>query len=231
MQCRSGTPRPEQGFALLNIKPDAVTYLDAERAEIAPHIPAECRTVLDVGCWRGAFGQYLKQQRPWLEVWGIDSSSEAVRHAEIRLDHFLYGDYPEVVPDLRFDCIVFNDVLEHMVDPWTALSSAIPLLAKGGRVVASIPNVRHYSVLRGLALQGDWRYADCGLLDRTHLRFFTRKSMVRLFDQSGFTVREIEPVNMSTSDRLGSIVRRFPRLAAELLFLQYVVVAEPIVCE
>lgn len=203
-------------------------YLDLQRDEVEPFVPAGSRSILDVGCWRGRFGQMVKSRRPGVEVWGLDSDADAISVARGRLDGVIHGSYPEDVPRRRFDCVVFNDVLEHLADPWTALGSAGPLLEEGGSVVASIPNIRHYSVLRDLALRGRWTYTDTGLLDRTHLRFFTRASIEDLFDSAGFVVNRLEAVNEHTDDRLGVVLRGILRgRRRDLLNLQFVVVAKP----
>jgi GT2 family glycosyltransferase len=93
----------------------------------------------------------------------------------------------------RFDAIVCADVLEHLRDPGRFLGRARGWLAPGGRLIASIPNVRHHSVLRGL-LEGDWTYEPAGLLDRDHLRFFTRREIEKLFYRAGFTVADLAAV-------------------------------------
>jgi 2-polyprenyl-3-methyl-5-hydroxy-6-metoxy-1,4-benzoquinol methylase len=81
------------------------------------------------------------------------------------------------LPEEAFDCIVCNDVLEHLITPWQVLGKLAILLKPGGHFVASIPNVQYWGVLKDLVFEGDWRYADEGVLDVTHLRFFTRRSI------------------------------------------------------
>lgn len=83
--------------------------------------------------------------------------------------------------------MILADVLEHLADPWETLRQVRRVLAPGGTVVASIPNVRHWQVVRDL-LEGRWEYAEAGILDRTHRWFFTRRSLARLFEETGFTV-------------------------------------------
>ena len=95
----------------------------------------------------------------------------------------------------RFDCIVCNDVLEHLVDPWDTLKRLHPLIAPGGVMVASLPNMRFMPVLKDFVLKGEWRYVDQGVMDRTHLRFFTRKSMRALFEESGYQLTQIQGIN------------------------------------
>ena len=90
------------------------------------------------------------------------------------------------------DCLVFGDVLEHLVDPWAALTRLSRLVREGGQVLACIPNVQHYSVIVNL-LRGKWDYQDEGLLDRTHLRFFTLSGIQDLFAKAGLRVFDIQP--------------------------------------
>jgi hypothetical protein len=93
--------------------------------------------------------------------------------------------------------VIFNDVLEHLVDPWEALESTRDLLDRDGCVVASIPNVRHVAVIQPLVLRGTWNYTDSGILDRNHLRFFTRSTIVELFVTTGFVVNRLDPIRVA----------------------------------
>jgi 2-polyprenyl-3-methyl-5-hydroxy-6-metoxy-1,4-benzoquinol methylase len=134
------------------------------------------------------------------------------------------GFFPDDLPaGESFDCIVFNDVLEHVVDPWSMLDRAKERLAPGGRIVASIPNVRHYIVVRNLALRGRWDYADWGVLDRTHLRFFTRASIEELFETADMAIETFEPINPIKNLRSAFLVGPF----RDMRYLQYAVVARP----
>jgi hypothetical protein len=113
-----------------------------------------------------------------------------------------------------------------MVDPWRALRATLPLLNPGGWVIASIPNVRNAQIVVPL-LRGQWKYADVGLMDRTHLRWFTQASMRDLFESTGYAVDLIEPLNLITDGRIAKTLRVFGRLATDLRALQYVVRASP----
>jgi len=202
-------------------------YGDSERVELDQFIPASAKKVLDVGCWQGGFGAALKRRRPECVVWGIESDRESAAVAATRLDRVINGCFPEeMVADEHFDLVVFLDVLEHLVDPWNALRQASSLLRPGGVVVASIPNVRHVSVTFPLLARGLWEYKDEGHLDRTHLRFFTRRSMEILFRSSGYEVERIEAINLRDG-KTGAILRLGGRLAEEFRAGQYAVVARP----
>jgi 2-polyprenyl-3-methyl-5-hydroxy-6-metoxy-1,4-benzoquinol methylase len=175
---------------------------DEPRPEMVPYIPDAARQLLDVGCAQGHFAQALRERNPSAVLWGIDPEP----HGDGRpnpYDTRLVGEFPAAIPPgIQFDCIVFNDVLEHMVDPWAALRSARTILELGGSLVASLPNVRHVSVIRPLVLRGDWRYQDSGILDRNHLRFFTRSTISDLFETTGFRVMQLDPIRVATRGRL-----------------------------
>ena len=175
-------------------KPDY--YFEWARAEMAPFVPGHCRRMLEVGCGTGAFGQLLKQTRE-IEIWGLEPVKAAAAKASGRLDHVINGPFdPEIkLPEGTFDCVVFNDVLEHMVAPEQALRYAKTLLSPGGTIVASIPNIRYLKVLWGLVFQGQWEYVDEGVLDKTHLRFFTKSSIMKMFQSEGYSLESICGIN------------------------------------
>ena len=163
-------------------------YPDGMREEVAALVPPSVTRLLDVGCARGGFGQALA--RRGIEIWGIEIDEAPAAIARQRLASVIVGAYPEAMPEgLTFDCISFIDVLEHMVNPVGALLAAHSHLVDGGYVVASIPNVRHASIIVPLVLKGRWDYQVAGLLDRTHLRWFTKATMRESFAAMRFQHR------------------------------------------
>jgi 2-polyprenyl-3-methyl-5-hydroxy-6-metoxy-1,4-benzoquinol methylase len=197
---------------------------DYRRGEMLRFLPANLRSLLDVGCASGRFVGAVKERFPDAEVWGIDPVAYDDNGAGF---HRVVGRYPDDLPSGRqFDCIVFNDVLEHLVDPWEALRATRPFLAPGGVVVASIPNVRNIGLLKDLVLHGRWEYVERGLLDRTHLRFFTHSGIADLFERSGWQARAIEPLNIKGRPR--HAVNRLTRgRLSGFLAEQFAVVAVP----
>ena len=189
-------------------------YPFSGREEMLSFVPAGARTVLDVGCGSGGFGATLRRAGSARTVWGVEILPDVATEAGPHYDRVLVGAYPDVLAGVerRFDCIVFNDVLEHLVDPWATLRSTVPWLAPGGSVVASIPNVRNVRVVANLVLRGDWTYTDSGVLDRTHLRFFTARTIRELFTDSGFVVDRLEGINVVGSGRF-----RFGRVLRHVL--------------
>lgn len=171
-------------------------YYEQDRAEMRALVPAGARRVLEVGCGAGTFGAALKASGVG-EVWGVEPS-DAAHRAEQVLDRVIAGTVDEAIPQLpggHFDWIVFNDVLEHLVDPEQCLRELLPKLAPGGGFIASIPNLRYYKVLRDLVLKGEFEYVEHGVMDRTHLRFFTPKSVARMWDRLGCEVLEKRALN------------------------------------
>ena len=146
------------------------------------------RQVLDVGC--GYATTTARLQKLGNDVTGIESSAEAVTVARQRIGHVVSAnllDFDRVRAELsghRFDTIVFADVLEHLPWPVSVLRQYLQLLAPGGRVIVSLPNVGLWSVRLSL-LTGRFDYAETGVLDRSHLRFFTRRSAGELLQAAG----------------------------------------------
>jgi 2-polyprenyl-3-methyl-5-hydroxy-6-metoxy-1,4-benzoquinol methylase len=136
--------------------------------------------------------QWLRSQRDVLHAAGMEISPEAAAKARGTFDLVLTGNAETMdMPAGSFDLVIILDVLEHLVDPWRMVQRIQAALAPGGSIIASIPNVGHYSVCSGL-LRGKWDYGDFGLLDRTHLRFFTEKTAMGLMTRDGLTVQQID---------------------------------------
>lgn len=144
--------------------------------------------VLDVGCATGALGAALSAQGR--RVTGVEPLAAAAAIARGRIDPVFTGladDFFDQHAEQRFDAIVFADVLEHMPDPAAALRRAASHLAAGGVIVASVPNVTHASV-RAMLLEGRWDMGGQGILDRTHLRFYSRRGFVDLCSDNALTI-------------------------------------------
>jgi 2-polyprenyl-3-methyl-5-hydroxy-6-metoxy-1,4-benzoquinol methylase len=171
-------------------------YFGYSRPEMLQFVPADCKRILDVGCGQGAFGELLKRTRN-LEVWGIEPVAAAAAKAATKIDRVIEGgfDAEAGLPPESLDAIVFNDVLEHLMDPAGALDLSKKLLRPGGAIIASIPNIRHFPTMWELIVRREWQYRDSGILDRTHLRFFTQKSILALFADCGFNVNRISGIN------------------------------------
>lgn len=152
--------------------------------------------ILDVGCSAGYLGEYLRTQGHY--VVGIDITPEAIAKATEFLNEaycMKVEDYFASNPERKFDVVIFGDVLEHVTNAEEVLRLTARALKANGRVIASIPNVSHLAV-RAMLLEGRWEYADLGLLDRDHVRFFTKTTIQKLFLESGFEVAEMRTTNL-----------------------------------
>jgi methionine biosynthesis protein MetW len=164
---------------------------ESERGEILGLVPARARRVLDLGCSTGWLAAALKQ-RGEVEVVGIERESAYAAEARTRCDRVIEGDIEDVPDGLgRFDCLVAADVLEHLVDPWSALEAYVAMLEPGCRAIVSLPNVGHWSTFARLA-GGSWPRLPEGIHDETHLRWFTRRDAIALCEGAGLEVEHVE---------------------------------------
>lgn len=177
----------------------ASNYYAQSRPEVRPFIPSNCLRVLEIGCSEGGFMAGLKAERVGIYAVGIEPYPDAARKAAGVFDRLVQAPVEAALEamddEAPFDCVVANDVLEHLVDPWAVLQRIRRHLSPAGCVVASLPNIRHWPTLNALFLGGRWDYAESGILDRTHLRFFTEKSLPELFQRAGLTLTTCTGIN------------------------------------
>ncbi len=150
-------------------------------------------SVLDVGCWSGSLGRVLIAETG-STVDGVErdvAQADAARLAGYRKVMVIDLDRSMPPDDERYDFVIFGDILEHLVDSEAVLCTLAKRAKQGGRVLVSLPNIG-FVVNRLTHLLGRWEYRDYGILDRTHLRFFTRKSMVALLEAAGLKVLRID---------------------------------------
>ena len=196
------------------------------------------RTLLDVGAADGLLSRHFSA-RGW-RVTGIESDSVAAQAGAHWCDRMVVANLDRETPKLEgpYDAIVYGDILEHLADPLRVLVDLSPSLAPGGRVVVSVPNVAHF-IIRLSLLVGRFDYIDRGILDHTHLRFFTERSLRALVDDAGLAVEQfgatpaplyqVLPVRfhrpwLGATHRVNAwLARSFPRL----LGYQFIVLAHP----
>jgi 2-polyprenyl-3-methyl-5-hydroxy-6-metoxy-1,4-benzoquinol methylase len=155
------------------------------RPEITAHVPRTAKRLLDLGCATGTTGAALKARQD-IEVVGVEREPDYAREAATRLDRVLTADVEQLDPAGlgRFDALIAADILEHLVDPWSALRRYAALLEPGGTAVVSLPNVGHWSTY-GYLLRGTWPRKPEGIFDATHLRWFTLSDARQLLTQAG----------------------------------------------
>ena len=172
-------------------------YYDHPRLDLLDLFPRPPTRLLDVGCGSGATGAAAKARWPGVETIGVEVVPEVAQRAAERIDRVVTGSAETL--DLAaagiagVDGVLLADVLEHLVDPWRFLTMLRAVLAPGATVIASIPNIANLWVLDELAA-GRFDYTSSGLLDETHLRFFTRASIAALFDGAGYDIARWERI-------------------------------------
>ncbi len=199
------------------------------RADLAGKVPPGSRSVLDVGCSRGETARLLRLAGV-SKVVGIEpdpgDAGEAARACDLVLPLALET-VPEEFPG-EFDAILFGDVLEHLPDPSDALARVRPWLSPRGVVVASVPNLGHWSIVSEL-LEGRFDYIPYSILSGTHIRFFTRATLTDLFEACGYRVESIDGVTFPTSPagalRLEKL-RRLPGASRDLEVVEFLAVAK-----
>lgn len=216
-----------QNLSDLEIKPD--DYYTQARFEMLKYIPSDSSVMLDAGCGTGNFGQLVKEQNPKIEIWGIELDKASADEARAKLDNVLNGDVcvlADTLPDDHFDCIIFNDILEHLADPYSLLSKIKAKLKPTGSIVCSLPNVRYLPNLRDLILRKQWKYVDAGILDKTHLRFFTKSSIIDMFVHLDFELLSIEGINPIKSVKFDIINILALGTLSDTRYLQFACVAK-----
>lgn len=178
-------PAEKSGIALNAYIHPFFNYYQETRLDVLPHVPLDIRSLLDVGCARGGFGEAVKVARG-CHVAGVEMNAHEAALARQVIDQVWEGDFLSLTIDEKFDCISVLDVIEHFPAPRLFLEKVKTLLNPGGKVLFSVPNVGHWSVVEDL-LAGRWDYVPAGILCNTHLRFFTESSIRSLFKESGFS--------------------------------------------
>jgi 2-polyprenyl-3-methyl-5-hydroxy-6-metoxy-1,4-benzoquinol methylase len=167
-------------------------YYESVRSDLLSLLPIGTTTVLDVGCGSGATAQKLTEMGI-KEIVGIEVNPEMASKAGKCCLKVIVGDLETMSLDLpngHFNTIIMADVLEHLREPYKTVTRLLPLLKKNGSVLVSIPNVTHYHVLKMLC-SGRWEYAERGIMDETHLRFFTKKTFVKQMEKAGLQLVEL----------------------------------------
>ena len=221
--------KQQVGTHLSNLSDKPKGYFQGVREEMLKYIPKNVKKTLEVGCGFGEFSAMIKE-RFGAETWAVEMDKEAAHEAAKKLNKVINADIDEAlnqIPDNYFNCIIFLDVLEHLIDPYSVLVSMKQKLTDEGVIVTSIPNVRYYRNYIDFAIRGNWDYQDAGTLDKTHLRFFTYKSILKMFEQLGFEVLVIEGIHPTKNKKLILLNILLFKALEDLKYLQFAVVAKP----
>ncbi len=223
------TKRLAAGASVQQYGGKSAAYFGSARREILPLLPAHSRRVLDLGCGTGATLAWLKQIGRAAHTTGIEIFAPAAAEARTQADDvhlldFENADLPEGTEP--FDLVLCLDVLEHFVDPWCAVDRLVRrYLLEGGTIVVSVPNIRNYRVLASLGLRGRWEYVDEGTLDRTHLRFFTRRSALQLLEHPHLGTQRCLPTGIRPLSPKGILNTLTMGIFQEFFAFQYLVAA------
>ncbi len=178
---------------MINVTPVTPVH----NAQVLDLVPVTTRKVLEIGTGSGALAREIQEKCPRVEYIGVEISSSYADLGRPHCSKMYIENFEQASGELLreladTDIVIFADVLEHFIEPWSILKRMQSWIGANTSIIASIPNAQHWSIHYRL-LAGDWRYADTGLLDRTHLRFFTRQTMIELFETTGYQVESIVP--------------------------------------
>jgi trans-aconitate methyltransferase len=209
--------------------------------DLLKFIPIESKKIIEIGCSSGALAREIKTRSPNCDYLGIEIDPSYAELAKRYCNHCLTMDIESASEEFwrdssERDCWIFGDTLEHLTDPWSILQRIRNVIPQSGVIVACIPNVQHWSVQARLSV-GDFNYQESGLMDKTHLRWFTRKTIIEMFDKSGFQIQEGMPriFNEPGKDPFLAIIKEMAKVAgadsdvavSDAIPLQYIIKAVP----
>jgi 2-polyprenyl-3-methyl-5-hydroxy-6-metoxy-1,4-benzoquinol methylase len=207
-------------------------YFGTARREILPWLPQRVERMLDLGCGSGATVAMVRERRKVAWAGGVEFVASEAARAQAVCERVWSIDvereaFEREIPEGTLDLVLCLDVLEHLVDPWTVVKRLSPLLRPGGRLIVSVPNIRNWKFISGLLLRGDFRYREAGLLDRTHLRFFTADTAIELATCGGLRLAaSVGQPLLSFPDARWFLSRLTFRAADALLAKQCLVISE-----
>lgn len=216
-------------------------YDDQPRTDLLEFLPEKFETVLEIGCGNGATGALIKEKYPGLTYVGLEIDVGAARMAEKRLDAVISGDVEKMTAEQlafskeSFDLIIAADVLEHLYDPWRAMGFIRYFNQIRGKILITVPNTQYINVIANL-VHGHWTYEKYGLMDATHIRFFTWTEIEKLLKGAGYRILQTAsklPFNLDDQQwpqdiTVGDlIIKNVDKIhALKLYTYQYVILAE-----
>lgn len=199
-----------------------VTYFEHTRKDIAPLLPERASRALEIGCGTGSTLAWLKTRYPGLATVGVEGNGELKDMLAKNVDQALIADLNKGVPELgQFDLILALDVLEHLTNADRTLVMLREMLTPDGVLIVSLPNVAYWAIGADLLVFGRFQYEEAGIMDRTHLRFFTAQSAGEMIQGAGLKLRGVLPVLVGRKNKLLNLLtlglaRR--RLAKQIIF-------------
>jgi SAM-dependent methyltransferase len=202
-------------------------YYSNYRKDILPLCPQHVKRVLEVGCGSGNTLQFLKDNGYCDWTGGVELFPEAAAAAASKVDRLYQSNIEDlnlpVDPD-SIDMILCLDLLEHLIDPYKVIEYLHTLLAPGGIIIASIPNVRHFSVVFPLLFQNKWEYQERGILDKTHIKFFVKSTAIELMESSGLKLLDI--LSCATPGKTSFVNNLTLKIFESFITVQYIVKVE-----
>jgi len=202
-------------------------YYAGIRKDILPLLPDKLNRVLEIGCGTGGTLKWLKDRYGCEWVGGVELYPDAAKQARNKLDVVYEGNIERMdlpIGPSTLDLILCLDVLEHLVDPWRVTSFLQKLLKPGGALIISVPNIRNRDILFPLLFKGKWDYTEAGVLDKTHLRFFVRRTAIELVESSGLTVDKVGATGLERKTKKSRIfISLLPDYIKSFLVLQYLI--------
>lgn len=214
-----------QPSGVMNYGSKQTEYFHGLRRDMIDRLPVVPLSFLEIGCGSGANAAYARETGRYAAYVGVELFPDAAEAAAAQMDQIIVGDIETLQIETTyapFDVLVMSEVLEHLVDPWTVLRRLRTLLRPGAAVFASSPAVSHHSVIRML-LDGRWDLQDAGVMDRTHLRWFTPSSYAQMFRDCSYQVISVENMRrMSWRGRMAEALlpRRYKHLVSDQIRLQ-----------
>ena len=200
-------------------------YFSQVRSEINDLLPNYSEKILDIGCGDGATLEWIKTSKRCGKTYGIEISESSYLKAKKILDETLNINIEKeknFFMEKKFDLILVLDVIEHLLDPWKFLNLIKSRLNEGGSIIISVPNIRHYSILKDLIFFGNWEYSQSGILDRTHLRFFTKKNLKKMFEKEKLNIEMLKKYPIDYSGTAKMLNKISFNLFSDFLTQQYI---------
>ena len=190
-------------------------YFENVRKELLDLIPEKNKNgnMLEIGAGEGNTLLYAKNNDYAKNIYGVELFEiKNSNQTNELLNDFIIGNIENIelpFDDSQFDVMILGDVLEHLVDPYSVVQKLKKYLKDDGVIISSIPNIREWNTMKTIFFNGDFKYEESGILDKTHLRFFTRKNIIELFENNGFNIKQIIGSNQNEIDAKIFLIKKY----------------------